>query len=126
MGMKNNDNILSEMSNKISTIVEEEVKRTSQLVDANTKFDWIAIDLGCTYTSAAYSKKGISNKIDGIAVDMIPINLENGRTACPSASRISENGDFPLVGSSALRGQYPNPLRTLYDSKRMIGMKMTD
>ena len=36
------------------------------------------------------------------------------------------NGDTSLVGNSALRGQYPFPLRTLYDPKRMLGHKITD
>ena len=68
----------------------------------------------------------MSDRISGIVIDMIPISNENGHTSVPSALRISENGDPPLVGSSALRGQYPGPKRTLYDSKRMIGMKVTD
>ena len=85
-------------------IVTSSVKRTGLLVDAKTNFDWIGIDLGCTHTSAAYSKKGISDRISGIVIDMIPISNENGHTSVPSALRISENGDPPLVGSSALRG----------------------
>ena len=57
---------------------------------------------------------------------MIPISLENGRTSTPSAARIQMNGDFPLVGNSALRSQYPRPKQTLYDPKRMLGHKITD
>ena len=50
--------------------------------------DWIGIDLGTTHTAAAYSKKGISNRIAGVNVDMIAINLENGRPILPSVVRI--------------------------------------
>jgi len=96
--------ILGKIQDKISVLVDDNKKRSGLLVDATTNFDWIGIDLGCTHTSAAYSKKGISNRIAGIVVDMIPISNENGRTSVPSVVRISENGDPPQVGNSALRG----------------------
>ena len=57
---------------------------------------------------------------------MIPISLENGNTSTPSAAKMQTNGDFPLVGNAALRAQYPWAKMTLFDSKRMIGMKVTD
>ena len=87
---------------------------------------WIGVDFGCTHTSAAYSKKGISNRIIGVNVDMIPINLENGKTSTPSVAKIQTNGDPALVGNAALRAQFPWTKMTLFDSKRMIGMKVTD
>ena len=57
-------------------------------LDDKIILDWIGIDLGTTHTAAAYSKKGISNRIAGVNVDMIAINLENGRPILPSAVRI--------------------------------------
>ena len=53
-----------------------------------TILDWIGIDLGTTHTAAAYSKKGLSNRIAGVYVDMIAINLENGRPILPSVVRM--------------------------------------
>ena len=57
---------------------------------------------------------------------MFEINLENGRTSIPSIAKIQTNGDNPLVGNAALRAQFPWTKMTLFDSKRMIGMKVTD
>ena len=53
-----------------------------------TILDWLGIDLGTTHTAAAYSKKGLSNRIAGVYVDMIAINLENGRPILPSVVRM--------------------------------------
>ena len=59
---------------------------------------------------------------------MFEINIENGRTSIPSVAKIQTNGDNPLVGSAALRAQmqFQWTKMTLFDSKRMIGMKVTD
>ena len=91
-----------------------------------TILDWLGIDLGTTHTAAAYSKKGVSNRIAGINVDLIPINLENGKTILPSVVKMQTNGNVPLVGSCALRGQFPWPKLTLFDAKRLLGMKFSD
>ena len=55
---------------------------------------------------------------------MFEINLENGRTSIPSVAKIQTNGDNPLVGNAAIRAQFPWTKMTLFDSKRMIGMKV--
>ena len=73
------------MRTDTSVLVDDKNKRSSLLVDAKPNLDWIGIDLGCTHSSAAYSMLDI---ISGIKIDMIPINLENGRTSLPSAARI--------------------------------------
>ena len=44
----------------------------------------------------------------------------------PSVVKMQTNGDPPFVGSAALRKQYPHANMTFYDSKRMLGMKMSD
>ena len=43
---------------------------------AETTMTWIGVDLGTTHSSAAYAKKGLSNRVIGVHMDMIPINCE--------------------------------------------------
>ena len=67
--------------------IKTEWKPTVLELTIETILNWLGIDLGTTHTAAAYSKKGISNRIAGVNVDMIPINLENGRQIVPSVVR---------------------------------------
>ena len=48
-----------------------------ELIDTRLNFSWIGISIGNTNLAAGYSKKGISDRIKRVNVDMIPINLEN-------------------------------------------------
>ena len=95
-------------------------------IDRYTNFLFIGIDLGTTHSAAARVMQGLSNTIDGVKADMIPISAEEGRGILPSAVKMQTNGDPPFVGSAALRKQYPYPLLTFYDAKRLLGMKMSD
>ena len=63
-------------------------KRYGIFINASIDFSWIAIDLGTTHSCAAYAKKGISDKIAGVNVDVIPINMENGSPILPSVVKI--------------------------------------
>ena len=71
---------------------------------------------------AARTKVGMSNNIEGANMDTIPINEERGDPILPSVVTIQTNGDSPFVGNAAVRRHYTDPLLTLYDSKRMLGM----
>ena len=95
-------------------------------VDGVVNFSWIGIDLGTTHSAAACVLNGMSGNIEGVKADMIPINLEQGNPILPSVAKIQDNGDPPFVGNTALRKQYPWPLMTLYDAKRIFGMKFSD
>ena len=95
-------------------------------IDPYTNFLFIGIDLGTTHSAAARVMQGLSNTIDGVKADIIPISAEEGRGILPSVVKTQTNGDPPFVGSSALRKQYPYPLLTFYDAKRLLGMKMSD
>ena len=68
----------------------------------------------------------MSDNIAGVKADMISISVEEGRPTLPSFAKMQTNGDPPFVGSSAIRKQYPHPLETFYDAKRLFGMKMSD
>ena len=89
-------------------------------------YTFIGIDLGTTHSCAARSMKGMSGRIEGVKVDMIPISEQCGDPILPSVVKMQTNGDPPFVGSAALRKQYPHAKMTFYDSKRMLGMKMSD
>ena len=107
--------------------IKTEWKPTDPELTVDTVLNWIGIDLGTTHTAASYSKKGaFSNRIAGVNVDLIPINLESGRTTLPSVVKMQTNDDPPRVGSCALRHQFPWPKLTLYDAKRLLGMKFDD
>ena len=83
---------------KISIFTEWKLALT-----VKTILNWIGIDLGTTHSSAAYSIKGITDRISGVKIETISIDLENGRSSIPSVVRIQPNGLPPKVGSSALR-----------------------
>ncbi|VDK75324.1 unnamed protein product [Litomosoides sigmodontis] len=72
-----------------------------------------AIDLGTTFSSI-----GIYQAVTGVT-DIIAD--ETGRQSIPSVVAFLPNGTV-IVGSKAVEQQEHNPLRTLYDAKRFIGV----
>ena len=70
------------------SIVSTEENKSGKKVDAKTNLSAIGIDLGTTHSGGAYLKKGIFGTLEGVHADMIPINMEEGRTTLPSIAKI--------------------------------------
>tara|TARA_B100000963_G_scaffold360553_1_gene391861 strand:+ start:629 stop:2551 length:1923 start_codon:yes stop_codon:yes gene_type:complete len=77
----------------------------------------IGIDLGTTYSVAAYFEVGINSNGKGKG---ITIPAPDGQRLFPSVVSINENGDYE-VGSIAKRKKQADPLNTFYSTKRFLG-----
>lgn len=75
----------------------------------------IGIDLGTTYSCAAYYDS------DG---NVVVIVNENGNRITPSY--VSFQGSDRLIGDSAKKNSGQNPKNTVYDVKRLMGNKFSD
>ena len=49
-----------------------------RIIDERTNFLFIGIDLGTTHSAVARVVQGMTNTIEGVKAEMLPINLEQG------------------------------------------------
>ena len=82
----------------------------------------IGIDLGTTYSVAAYFERGNNSAVKGKG---ITIPAPDGKRLFPSVVAINENGDYE-VGAIAKRKKQADPLNTFYSTKRFLGRHAND
>ena len=82
----------------------------------------IGIDLGTTYSVAAYFERGNNSALKGQG---ITIPAPDGKRLFPSVVAINENRDYE-VGSIAKRKKQADPLNTFYSTKRFLGRHSKD
>ena len=78
--------------------------------------NWIGIDLGTTYTAAGIWYNGNVRMLQ---------NWEDGKMTTPSVVSYTNKGDT-LVGNPAVNKAIRNLHNTVFDAKRLLGMRFSD